>query len=101
MIFDIPRSKSDYMEHLYPVLEQFKNGQFFSGKYESKARLFPKPHVIVFANFAPETDKLSMDRWDIIPLEPGIEVTRTEIRVDSKTDQIISEPCPKKRKNVM
>jgi hypothetical protein len=78
VIFDIPRSKQEHMEHLYTAMEQFKNGRFFAGKYESKTMVFEPPHVIVFANFTPQTRKengeltLSMDRWCIIPLHVPI-----------------------------
>jgi len=74
VIFDIPRSKQEHMEHLYTAMEQFKNGRIFISKYESHEMYFKPPHVIVFANFKPQmrNDKdeltLSMDRWCIIPL---------------------------------
>jgi len=42
-----------------------KDGVVFSGKYEGGARLFPPPHVIIFANFLPDFTKLSADRWVI------------------------------------
>lgn len=83
IIFDIPRSKADHIDHFYTAVEQFKNGNFTSIKYEPRHMLFPSPHVIVFANFKPDTSKLSMDRWDIIPI----------------VDQQCSEDNPLKRKH--
>lgn len=68
VIFDIPRSKEEHIDHFYTAIEQFKNGHFTSTKYEPRHMLFKSPHVIVFANFYPNTSKLSMDRWDIIPI---------------------------------
>ena len=34
-------------------------------KYESKPICRNSPHVIIFANFEPDLDKLSNDRWII------------------------------------
>lgn len=49
----------------YGLVEQFKNGYFFSTKYESTAKRFKVPHVVIFANFAPDVSQMSLDRWDI------------------------------------
>lgn len=74
IIFDIPRSKIEYMDHLYAVIEGFLNGKFFSSKYNSQTHVFPRPHVIVFANDPPKEydDKgkltLSQDRWNVTQL---------------------------------
>lgn len=65
-MFDIPRSSKNRIS--YASLESIKNGHFFSPKYESKKYIGPKPHVIVFSNFLPEWEKLSMDRWVVINL---------------------------------
>lgn len=63
-IFDYTRSQDDKVS--YQALEEVKNGIFFNTKYESMQVLFDCPHVIVFANFMPEIEKLSKDRWKII-----------------------------------
>lgn len=60
-VFDFVRSKEDYVS--YEALESIKNGIFFSGKYESGMVVYSIPHVICFANFAPDVTKLSHDRW--------------------------------------
>lgn len=65
VIFDIARTKADCMNGIYEAVETFKNGRIFSPKYESQVKVFPVPHVLCFANFAPDTEKLSADRWDI------------------------------------
>lgn len=49
----------------YKVLENFKNGFFLNTKYETKQVRFDSPHLVVFSNFAPNMEKLSLDRWDI------------------------------------
>ena len=66
VVFGIPRTaeKADGDQCIsWDALESVKDGMFFSGKYESGMVLMPPPHMIVFANFAPDTTKLSADRW--------------------------------------
>jgi hypothetical protein len=62
-IVDCPRSMQDYIN--YGAIEQIKNGLIFSGKYEGAQLVFNCPHVICFANVAPEIEKMSADRWGI------------------------------------
>lgn len=63
VFFDLARMKQEYVQ--YDVMESFKNGQFYSTKYECKNVRFNIPHVVVFSNFHPDTQMLSADRWDI------------------------------------
>lgn len=62
-IFDFERSMEDYIS--WGAMEKIKNGFYMCAKYESKPIIRNSPHVIVFANFEPDTDKLSKDRWKI------------------------------------
>lgn len=63
VVFDLPR---DQVEHVpYALIEKFKNGFAFSGKYQSRLRVFPPARVLVLANFEPDRSKLSADRWDV------------------------------------
>ena len=63
VIYDIPRTAEGYVN--YTALEEVKNGVFSSTKYESKMVIIPSPHIICFANFEPNTLKMSADRWNI------------------------------------
>lgn len=50
----------------YKAMEAIKDGLIFSGKYMSCRKGRPDAKVIVFSNAAPELDKLSADRWEIL-----------------------------------
>jgi len=63
VIFDFTRDCQGHVN--YRALESIRNGRIFSPKYKSNMIRFNKPHVICLANFLPDTDKLSSDRWDI------------------------------------
>lgn len=67
VFFDWARCAQDTFP--YGLVEQFKNGYFFSTKYESRGKRFPVPHVVVFANFPPDQCQMSDDRWDIKQIE--------------------------------
>lgn len=61
--FNITRDLEERIN--YSALEAIKDGLVFSGKYESKTKVFNCPHVFVFANFEPRLDAMSADRWII------------------------------------
>lgn len=63
ILIDIPRAYRNDMA--FGAIEEVKNGCFFSGKYESGMVLMDVPNIIIFSNFEPETENLSMDRWVI------------------------------------
>lgn len=67
IILDIPRHNENYIN--YGCIEKIKNGCIYSGKYEGGVCLFPIPHVFIFANFYPDTNKWSTDRYIIKDLE--------------------------------
>lgn len=63
VIFDYSRSVEGRIN--YEVIESIKNGLFFSSKYNSSMKIFNSPHILCLANFKPEIEKLSQDRWYI------------------------------------
>lgn len=69
VVFDLVRSIEGHMN--YHALEMIKNGRMFSPKYESVSKTFPRPEVIVFANWEPDYDKLSADRWSVHEIIDG------------------------------
>lgn len=63
-IFDLPRDSKD-KESIYPAIESVKNGMITALKYVGGTVYHNKPHVVVMANFLPNLDRMSIDRWDI------------------------------------
>lgn len=70
IMMDFPRDYQRYVSYI--GIEELKNGIFFSGKYESCSVVYNTPHIFCFANFPPNLDSLSMDRWDITNIEDTI-----------------------------
>lgn len=62
VVIDIPRDNNNIS---YKTMESIKNGLVCNTKYETGVKAFNPPHIIVFANFSPEVEKMSLDRWDI------------------------------------
>lgn len=62
-IYDIERSLENFLS--YGSIEKIKNGFYMCAKYESKPIIRNSPHILIFANFLPQIDKLSLDRWKI------------------------------------
>lgn len=67
VVFDFARSLEEHIN--YQVIENIKNGLLFSGKYNSCMKIFDPPAVVCFANFEPDRNKLSADRWFIKNLD--------------------------------
>jgi len=65
-IFNIPRSFS--IDNVpYSLLEQIKDGQAISTKYDSKVLRFKTPNIVlVFANNQPSHGKMSLDRFQTV-----------------------------------
>lgn len=66
ILIDSPRSHENYIN--YSCIEKVKNGLVYSGKYEGGVCAFPCPHVIIFANHEPDTEKMSNDRWKVVAI---------------------------------
>lgn len=64
VIMNICRSKEGYIS--YQALETIKDAIFFSGKYKGGMCMYNPPHIYVLANFKPDFDAISMDRWRML-----------------------------------
>jgi len=67
VMFNFSRSREGRLS--YELLETIKDGYFASSKYEGGEVLIPSPHVLCFANFAPDEKELSEDRWVIYKID--------------------------------
>jgi hypothetical protein len=66
VLFDLPRNTNrEARSGIYEVLECTKNGMLCAVKYSGRVMLFDRPHVVVMANYVPDTCKMSKDRWVI------------------------------------
>lgn len=76
-VFDLSRTKSRDidMDEIYSAIENIKNGHFVNTKYEVEEILMLPPHIMVFANYPPDTSKLSSDRWIIRDLDNMVHIT--------------------------
>lgn len=52
-------------EAIYKPIEMIKDGMMSATKYNSGELIFNEPHVVIFANFYPDTFSMSLDRWEI------------------------------------
>lgn len=67
VLINLPRSSEGKLS--YASIEAIKDGLIQSGKYEGGFKMYAPPHVVIMANFMPQLDQLSLDRWDIRHLE--------------------------------
>lgn len=65
-IFDFERTMEDYIS--YGAIEKIKNGCYMCSKYESKPIIRNSPNILIFANFEPNYEALSQDRWVVTNL---------------------------------
>lgn len=63
IVFDIPRNNGNAIS--YKAIESIKNGLILNTKYETGMKIFNSPHVLIFSNFYPNINELSLDRWRI------------------------------------
>lgn len=86
VVCNIPKSfDKKYLS--YEGIENIKDQFFYSGKYEGGQVCGPPIHYIVFANFPPEGDEMSADRYDVVNIddddhmveEDGVTVTYRRI----------------------
>lgn len=70
-VFVVPRSyNAEYLS--YEAMENVKDALFYSGKYEGGTVCDPCPHLFVFANFPPDREKMSGDRWIVKNIDENV-----------------------------
>ncbi len=65
-VMNVSRTHEKFVS--YEALEQLKDGILQSGKYEGGQKIFNSPHVIVMANFEPDWNAMTKDRWAVFKL---------------------------------
>jgi len=50
---------------IYQAMEALKDGLVTAEKYHGETLFFPSPHVIIFANYFPNLQQVSLDRWNV------------------------------------
>ena len=79
-LFNLGKSLKNYEEVNYEMLEDLKDGDAFTEKYDSQKLKIKTPNIVmVFSNYKPRAGELALDRWkvfDIVDdhLEPAIPV---------------------------
>lgn len=75
-LMNLTRAAEDHK--IYEGLEAIRDGMITSQKYQGGTVLFDVKHLVVFANWLPNFDALSLDRWDvreIVGASGGLEAT--------------------------
>lgn len=86
-VFDFCRSNEKSIN--YQAIESLKNGILFSSKYESGVLVMDSPVIVIMANYPPNYDKLSKDRWVVKSLNNGLlsdykEIDHIEEKIEIK-----------------
>lgn len=63
VLIDLPRGAED--KAIYEPIEMIKNGLITAIKYNGATRCFNNRVVVVFANFLPRLDAMTIERWKI------------------------------------
>jgi len=66
VVVDLARTQEDHHKSIYQFLEQVKNGMLFNTFQSPGMVCFQPPKVVVFANFKPDMEAWSDDRYQIV-----------------------------------
>lgn len=66
-LIDFPRQLEGKIS--YCAIENIKDGMWTSTKYEGSTIIIPCPHVFIFANWLPDKNQMSEDRWKIFTVD--------------------------------
>ena len=69
-LFNIGKAQNIEKEVNYSFIEDLKDGNVFSSKYDSKELMIKIPNIVmVFSNNTPNVKELARDRWNIFSIE--------------------------------
>lgn len=66
VFLNLTRSLEQYVS--WSGIESIKDGLFISTKYEVGCVIMNHPHIIIMANFMPNLEAVSKDRWNVISI---------------------------------
>lgn len=69
VLVDLSRTNLEKIN--WDVIERVKNGMIMSTKYDVERRLIDPPTVVCFANYEPNYERLSEDRWHLLKINEG------------------------------
>lgn len=67
IVINLTRTLENFVN--YGVIEEIKDGLFVSSKYKTESIIMNSPKIMIFANFAPDMSKMTVDRWVIHDLD--------------------------------
>ena len=103
-LFNLGKTKKDYENVNYGILEDLKDGTTFAEKYDSQNLKIRTPNIImIFSNHFPDKKELASDRWKIFSIKnselsgqekselSGQEKRQVErVKYDSDSDSVYS-----------
>jgi len=100
IVFDFTRDSKDYI--VYNTLESMKDNMIWSPKYDSHLKLSKNNKVIILANFLPQVNKVSLDRWQILELfgDSQEELLTLELDVQTLKQQQDEKSCEEINKKI-
>jgi hypothetical protein len=82
IVVDLPRQAD--RKSIYESLEGLKDGRMTATKYQGGCLSWPRPHLIVYANFKPDRSQLSADRLEVRDITPKIKNISRPIKINIK-----------------
>lgn len=86
VLLDVPRDNKSVS---YKSLEEIKNGIICNTKYETGMRLINPPHIVIFANFYPDTSKFTSDRWKIFTIDDEMNLRPYDVIEYDITNEVV------------
>ena len=93
-LFNLGKSKKNFENVNYEMLEDLKDGDAFAEKYDSQKLKIKTPNVVmVFSNHRPQPGELALNRWKVF------DIVDDHLEAAIHVDNIINHWGKKKEKN--
>lgn len=77
---DLPRVRSDSLEDIMRTVETIKNGKLSTSLYGGgDVVLFNPPLMVIFANYYPDVNWMSKDRWQIYNINAQFDMEKVSV----------------------